>query len=49
MLCTWNFDVAFTREAQSTKYKGPYSTIRNRCGTLATAPRIEAVSGRSTI
>ena len=26
-----------------------YSIIRNKCGTLATAPRIDAVSGRSTI
>jgi hypothetical protein len=26
-----------------------YSTMRNRCGTFATTPRIEALSGRSTI
>ena len=26
-----------------------YSTMRNRCGTFATAPRIEGESGRSTI
>ena len=25
-----------------------YSIIRNKCGTFATAPRIDGVSGRST-